>query len=357
MIPIRECTTDPPLTSDAIWEDVLGTVKQDQRVHILVNNKHDGTQQKRDVRWRRVLRFLLKEIGRDSKGPSRISSVIQIPLTAGLATLDLPPRFARAILTPDTASSFSANIGFANQVVAFHVDTGHAGLAALTGNCEKIWLVAPPLEHNIAALRPDNKPTFLSVLEKLTKLAVIHQTSDDVLFLPPGLIHATFTVKTGILYGNDFRTPENFFGSTMGMVATVLEDHDHDWSELDSVIGGWLAVLKHIARDESGRFLAEVVHSLCTKELVKLRYGGGLGKWSAQVEEVVNEFFEEAKLSLQEVGVDQEVEVVKDSEFEDEDEFEGGGEDEVEGSQVDDAQGEVNDDRGNEVQVNKDEVR
>jgi hypothetical protein len=146
----------------------------------------------------------------------------------------LPARFGRTVVTPELATQHTANIGFANQVVNFHIDTGYAGLSALAGDCEKIWLLAPPRESNVELLGGDNQ-TLLYLVANLAGLVVFRQTSSKVVFLPPGVIHATFTVKTGILYGSNFLTRQNIFGATMGLLHTMREPDEEDaWPERDS---------------------------------------------------------------------------------------------------------------------------
>lgn len=248
------------------------------------------------MKWNRVVTTIIKGIGQPADVGYPISAVVDIPLSSSVVRIALPERFAREVLHSEQAEKVYANIGFANQTVTFHIDTGHAVLSALAGACEKVWLLAPPLEGNIAILNKGPRD-FLSLAAKLAKLVLVHQTSADVMFLPPGVIHATFTVQTGLLYGISFRTLQNFFRQTMGMVWMLLEDEEvESWDERDGAIGTWIETFTRIAKSEDEALHEEVNYALSCQIVLDLRQAEGFGEWSKQIERTIAEHFSDATL-------------------------------------------------------------
>jgi hypothetical protein len=250
----------------------------------------------KQMEWNTVVSTLLKEIGRSAESKSEFSAIFGLPLAAEEIQLALPARLGRTMITPDLAKEHTANIGFANQVVNFHIDTGYAGLAALAGDCEKIWLVAPPVEANLQLLAGEDQ-TLPHLVANLTKLAVIRQTSSEGMFLPPGVIHATFTVKTGILYGNNFRTRQNIFGATMGLAYTLREPDEEDpWRERDRIVKTWIDVMRDIAEHGNDKEKGEALYSFRLELMRGLRREGAFQHWSVEIEELAKACYPKAKL-------------------------------------------------------------
>jgi hypothetical protein len=295
MIPIRECLARQVPTSDFLWDEITQNIDAKQRVEVAVN-MGDGTQTIKEFEWSKVVSTLLKEIGRSAESRPEFSAIFGLPLTAEDVQLALPERFGRTISTPDLAKQHTANIGFANQVVNFHVDTGYAGLSALAGDCEKMWLLAPPREANLELLAGES-PTLPELVANLSKLVVCRQTSSEVMFLPPGVIHATFTVKTGILYGNNFRTQQNVFGATMGLVHVMREPDEADaWTERDRIIKTWIEVMREIAEHGNEKNRGEALFSFRSGPMRELRRHGAFQHWQVEIEQLAEECYPKARL-------------------------------------------------------------
>lgn len=294
LIPTKECLACQIPSSDFLWENIIHNIEPKQYVEVIINTP-DGLQEKKEMQWNRVVATLLKEIGRPAESTPELSAIFSLPLLAPDIQLRLPERINRTIITPDLAEEHTLNIGFANQLVNFHVDTGYAGLSALAGDCEKVWLLAPPRDPNIKLLGEDH--TFPYLVANLTPLAVFRQTSTDVIFLPPGLIHATYTIKTGILYGNNFRTRENVFGATMGLVNIMRELSQGDnWAEQDRVIESWIFTMRDIAeygtKDEKREalfaFRLDIIHDWRRKKAFQ--------HWTEEIEKLAIECYPKARL-------------------------------------------------------------
>jgi hypothetical protein len=274
---------------------ITRNISGQQEVEVAVN-MDNGTQTMQKLKWNEVVSKLLKEIGRSVESASEFSSVLNLPLPTEDIRLALPARFGRTIITPELAEVYTANLGFANQVINFHIDMGYAGLSALAGDCEKIWLLAPPREDNVNMLA-DEEHTLLSLVENLDGLVVMRQTAAEVMFLPPGVIHATVTIKTGILYGCNFRTRENIFGATMGLLHMMDEpDEEAAWEERDRVIRTWIDTLRVIAQHGDDRDVGEAVFSIRVKMMKRLRRSGAFRHWAAEIERLVKECYPQARL-------------------------------------------------------------
>lgn len=262
----------------------------------MVLNMDDRTQQVKQIKWEQVVSILLKEIGRSAESRSDISAVFGLPLPVHDIQMTVPGRLGRTVITPDLAKQVTANVGFAHQLVNFHIDTGYGRLAALVGGCQKIWLFAPPTVENLALLQGEERtPAYL--VTHLSKLAVIRQTSADVMFLPPGMIHATFTEKTGILYGNHFRTRENIFGATLGLVHTMVESAEEpSWSERDRIIPSWIDTMRNIKEHGDQEHIKEALFAFRLSEMHRLRREGAFQHWTGELEKLARECYRRARL-------------------------------------------------------------
>lgn len=294
LIPIKECASQAP-SSDFLWDKITQNMTAGQQVQV-VANLDDGTQTVKEIKWSKVVSTLLKEIGRSAESTSEFSAIFSLPLAAKEIRLALPDRLGRTIITPELAEVHTANIGFANQAVNFHIDTGYAGLSALAGDCEKIWLIAPPREANVELLEGEVR-TLPHLVTNLAKLVVFRQTSSEVMFLPPGVIHATFTVKTGILYGNNFRIRQNSFGATMGLIHTMREPDSGDaWVERDRIIKSWIDTMRGVAKYGKGEEMTEALYSFRLGWMRELRREGAFRHWEVEMEQLVEECYPKAKL-------------------------------------------------------------
>ena len=291
LIPVGECFIDQePPTSDLLWENLTNNITLTQRVSV-VTYKDDRKQEKNKMKWKEVISTLLKEIGRPAEKHSEFSSIFDLPLRADFL-LALPDYLGRNITTPELAAIHAANIGFVNQVVEFHINTGYAGLTAVAGDCEKIWLIAPPVPENFELLSGKDM-SLLFLVEHLTDLAIFRQTAAHVMFLPPGVIHATFTVKTGILYGTNFRTRQNIFGATVGLLHSMAEGVDGG-EERDNIIGTWIDVMRDIAKEGTRREKTEASYSF--RMLRELWQAGAFQNWTEGLEQLAKDCYPAAKL-------------------------------------------------------------
>lgn len=77
-------------------------------------------------------------------------------------------------------------------------------------NCVKLWALYPPTPGNLsvwAEHRQSNK-IFEDILADLENGKIAVQNSDEAIYLPPGYIHATYTLEGGIAFGINYTTKE-----------------------------------------------------------------------------------------------------------------------------------------------------
>jgi hypothetical protein len=64
---------------------------------------------------------------------------------------------------------------------------------------------------------------FDELLVVLKKVFVLRQILTGIVWIPPGVIHATFTTSPGFLYGNNFQIRPSIDIISMGFI-TILND-------------------------------------------------------------------------------------------------------------------------------------
>jgi hypothetical protein len=295
LLPVETCIEGDLPSSEALWDLILETVKPQDSVQVVINLEEQG-QECKHIKWAKVVGTLLKEIGRSAEGTSAYAAVFSLPLPEGEVQVVLPEKLKRTITTPDLAKAVSANIGFTDQWVYFHIDTGHGGISALAGDCEKIWLFAPAVAENLALLQGDDI-SIPYLASRFSKLGVIRQTAADAIFLPPGIIHATFTVKTGILYGNNFCMQENIYGFTIGMLYVMGEaDAKHVWSERDAIIRRWIDVMEDIKKHGDEDQCNEALVAFRLSEMRDARRKGVFKHWGAEIDKLAEGYYPKARL-------------------------------------------------------------
>jgi hypothetical protein len=271
----------------------------------VITNSADGLQEKASVAWQQIVKILLKGYGRP--GMVEYASIFELPLDLGNTQLTLPPNNRYTVLTPELQSHFTANLGFTDQHINFHIDTGLAALSALTGECQKLWLIAPPYEENMALLTKGNH-TIAYLASRLNSLVIFRQTAADVIYLPPGAIHATFTEKAGMLYGNNFRLRQNVFGATMGLAQMMIEEkgQDADYTEENSMIQGWIGHMRTVKESGTKEEEQEAIAAFRLRCIKELRRTGKFREFGVDVDQLAEECYPKARLRNEAVDTEDE---------------------------------------------------
>lgn len=90
-------------------------------------------------------------------------------------------------------------------------DYGADGLSTLVGDCQKIWLLYPPTEVNLRAMKTidTQRAKLVRIMHQLEGGVVVSTTASHAIYIPPGCIHATFTLQGGFLIAKDFTSSKS----------------------------------------------------------------------------------------------------------------------------------------------------
>ncbi|CAJ2508643.1 Uu.00g136690.m01.CDS01 [Anthostomella pinea] len=137
---------------------------------------------------------------------------------------------------------------------------GRHGLTALSEDCVKLWALYPLSDHNKAELSEvyDKNSLFIALQGRLEKGEFCIQTAAEALYLPPGYIHATVTLRGGLTPGIQFTTPHCI---TLSEKMLILDNekreitNEHCMPLLESILLG--------LRSHEGKHVKEAKAALC----------------------------------------------------------------------------------------------
>ena len=103
-------------------------------------------------------------------------------------------------------SPIQANFSLEDTAVEPHVDGGTSGLSLVLPPCEKVWCFFPPTERNMVRLQNLNLATREAKKDwsgfEHGMIGLVGHA--EAVYIPSGWIHATITIKPGILFGATF---------------------------------------------------------------------------------------------------------------------------------------------------------
>ena len=151
------------------------------------------------------LPLLFPEISKfTSPAKGHFCYILDIPAD-GLPALRLPEGHAED--GKATCLRPNSHIASSGALVDLHIDGGRAGFSALLQDCRKVWFLAPMTDRNgeiFASMKSSSR--LLENLSSLEGCVVTMTTSDEVLYLPAGCLHATVTLERGYLTAIGFMT-------------------------------------------------------------------------------------------------------------------------------------------------------
>ncbi|KAI3326652.1 hypothetical protein HD806DRAFT_487799 [Xylariaceae sp. AK1471] len=144
------------------------------------------------------------------KHPDATSTYYATNMTAKSVCIKIPDRLYGGFPVLETDHEVTTNITPRFSGVDLHVDQGSHGLTLLHGGCVKLWALYPLTEHNRAKLQQayQSNAMFIELRGVLEGGEFCIQTEDQALYLPPGCIHSTITLKGGLTPGIMFTTAE-----------------------------------------------------------------------------------------------------------------------------------------------------
>ncbi|KAL9082777.1 MAG: hypothetical protein Q9159_006190 [Coniocarpon cinnabarinum] len=125
------------------------------------------------------------------------------------AAFEVPQSAPQRTCSASFKHPMQSNLALEGSFVGPHVDHGTSGIIVVIGRCTKLLLVWPPSQHNRTSLCSIRKAVDVHRYD-WSNLRGGYATlldSSKALYLPPGWIHATITIKAGILLGRTFYEP------------------------------------------------------------------------------------------------------------------------------------------------------
>lgn len=119
-------------------------------------------------------------------------------------------------------------------------DYGADGVSAPIGDCRKIWLLYPPTDKNLKAIRlvDGQRAKFARLMHQLEGGVIVETTSAKAIHIPAACIHATFTIQGGYLVTEDFTTSKSLtaissfiFNQLDDSLLTKAREICFDWFE------------------------------------------------------------------------------------------------------------------------------
>ncbi|KXL41588.1 hypothetical protein M433DRAFT_72742 [Acidomyces richmondensis BFW] len=113
-----------------------------------------------------------------------------------------------SIIEPFDETNNQVNLTPKYSFVDLHTDYGADGLSTVIGECRKIWLLYPPTDNNLNAMKSidGQRGKLLRLVHQLEGGVLVETTSSHAIFIPAGCAHATFTLQGGYLVTKDFTT-------------------------------------------------------------------------------------------------------------------------------------------------------
>jgi len=204
------------VSTAAIWDAVVRRCEEDRTVSV-IRSAGDVAQTVEKVHWSEIVRASLEDRDRHPDVVPQFTAVVNIDMGSTDPAMVLPLDSTMTLFPQEGDQNVTADIGFSGGHVSVHMDHGFSSLSILEGKCEKLWICAPPSRSNIKAFLKHSRKVE-TLVGRLSKVALFHQTSSEVMFLPAGTLRAAFTLVTGVMWGNRFKTYQDVWGATAGLI-------------------------------------------------------------------------------------------------------------------------------------------
>ncbi|EXL64042.1 hypothetical protein FOPG_19688 [Fusarium oxysporum f. sp. conglutinans race 2 54008] len=195
IFPVEECLNEG-VTDNILIDNIFH--HYDQKSQKIYSDKDPDRPQK-DATLAEVLQQLTH--------PNLANVKYAVNLGHGHSTMK-PMRFS--LHKTESEMITNANVTPEGTCILPHIDRGNHVVTCLGRGCQKLWLLYPPTTTNLslwAKYRKSNK-IFEDLVDHLENGEVAVQNTDEAIYLPPGYIHATYTLKGGIVFGINYATKE-----------------------------------------------------------------------------------------------------------------------------------------------------
>ncbi|KAI0097731.1 hypothetical protein GGR51DRAFT_540097 [Nemania sp. FL0031] len=199
LFPAAECWKRKPSLEDYFADLLHGFSKHTTQIYSRGNPS--------DPLYPPPFHVVLRQLER----PDASSTMYAINMAAESVDIKIPGRLQSQVpIYQDSNIITTTNITPEFSATGLHVDHGKHGITLLYGGCVKLWALYPltsyNLEHFSAAHRSD--AAFIELQGELEGGEFCIQTEDQAIYLPPGCIHSTYTLRGGLTPGIEFSTVE-----------------------------------------------------------------------------------------------------------------------------------------------------
>ncbi|KAI1163013.1 hypothetical protein F5B18DRAFT_354191 [Nemania serpens] len=191
------------------------------------------------------------------------------------AELRIPERYAgrHAPYYNEDGIWTTTNITPQYTFVDLHIDHGRHGITTLHGGCIKMFALYRPTRHNLDVFERhcDSDDIFIRTWRKLEGGQFVVFSEEEAIYLPAGCIHATITLKGGLVPGIEYTSV-----GCLEISANILDIHARKFSlKSDDILPFLEAVIIGLsAGNESEKALA--ARHLCEKWVIINRSKGDL---------------------------------------------------------------------------------
>ncbi|KAI0976380.1 hypothetical protein F4678DRAFT_469339 [Xylaria arbuscula] len=177
----------------------------------LILNSNEGTAVFRRGSPRQPLDSLhIFDVIQQLDHPDIGSAICAVNMTAQLPKARIPERLYGKFPIYEESLEVKTNITPKFSGLDLHVDCGAHGITLLHSACVKLWALYPLTEKNYSLLAEVYKSNamFIELQGRLEGGEFCIQTEEDAIYLPPGCIHSTITLRGGLTPGIMFTTAE-----------------------------------------------------------------------------------------------------------------------------------------------------
>lgn len=160
---------------------------------------------------------------RQLRDPNASSTYYTTNMSTCVAQIRMPERFIGTHpYYMDNNILTNINITPKYTFVDLHINHGKHVVTTSHGGCVKLWATYPLTDENrrLYAKECAQNDIFIRLHDKLERGVFLITTDDVVIKLPPGCLHATLTLRGGVVPGFEYTT-----ASCLGVSAAVWDLH------------------------------------------------------------------------------------------------------------------------------------
>ncbi|KAK7928561.1 hypothetical protein PG985_005559 [Apiospora marii] len=197
MIPEAECWKNKPSYEDYLNDLLHDFSKESTKVY----QRSDPRRPLDNAPFVRVLAQL--------SSPDAVTASYATNMNSSLAQMQIPERLA-APLYFDEDRHTTTNITPKFVFIDLHIDPLSHGITTSFGNCVKLWALYPPTDADVRLFLQSRHimNNFVHLANRLQGGEFCITTEKVALYIPPGCLHATYTLAGGLTPGIQYTTAQ-----------------------------------------------------------------------------------------------------------------------------------------------------